>query len=242
MKHKFSVVVLAAAMTAAGLTGCLEKKTPNTSTKTTAATSAAQGSVDPVDNILDVDGEFVSESLELVKLKYADIPDAASGPELKISETEAKPGDIAKVTVSVTGAQDKWSMCGIHVAYPDILECQLDDKHDNSQNLNAQYEVGNAAAGNAGFVSMVCQPHFSEELDREKMNAVFFTTMFSDSNGGDGDIATFFFKIPDDAQAGTVYDLGFFYMESDMFRDLSGDLSFEKYAFTHMNGGKITVR
>ncbi|MCR4639704.1 cohesin domain-containing protein [Ruminococcus sp.] len=234
MKHKFAAAVMAAVMTAAGLTGCMEKKQPASSkksTETAVTNSAAENDTMPK-------GEFVSESLELVKLKYADVPDLESGPELSISDTDAKPGEIAKVTVSVKGAADKWSMCGIHVTYPEELECQITDE----KQYNAKYELGSAVYGNSGFVAMDWRENLMEELVREHQRAFFFTTMFMDSHGKDGDIATFFLKIPEDAQVGTVYNLGFFYTDSDMFRDLEGNLAFEKYAFTHMKGGTITVR
>ena len=86
------------------------------------------------------------------------------------------------------------------------------------------------------------QRNLAPELVRDKKRSVFFTTMFQDNNGKDGDIASFFFKIPDDAQPGTVYDLGYYYMDSDMFRNLENDMSLEKYAFEHLEGGSITVR
>lgn len=235
MKHKFAAVVIAAAMAAAGLTGCMEKKQPASSVKKNTETSATSAS--SANDTLPK-GEFISESMELVKLKYADVPDLESGPELSISNTSAKPGEIAKVTVSVKGAKDKWSMCGIHVTYPDVLECQL----ENEEKYTAKYDPGEAVAKNSGFVAMDWRENLMDELIREHQRAFFFTTMFIDSQGGDGDIATFYLKVPDDAQVGTVYNLGFFYTDSDMFRDLEGDLSFEKYAFTHMTGGSITVK
>ena len=132
MKHKFTAAVMAAAMAAAGLTGCMEKKQPsssNKSTETAVTTSAAENNSTPK-------GEFISESMELIKLKYADVPDLESGPELKISDTSAKPGEIAKVTVSVTGAKDKWSMCGIHITYPEVLECQMENEKIIPQSMS----------------------------------------------------------------------------------------------------------
>lgn len=238
MKHKFTAAVMAAAMAAAGLTGCMEKKQPSSSNKNTetAVTTSAAGN-DSTPN-----GEFVSESIELIKLKYADVPDLTSGPEFKISDTYAKPGEIAKVTVSVNGAKDKWNTCGIHVTYPEVLECQL----ENAENNSIKYELGDAVAGNSAFIAMDWRENLDEELVREHQCSFFFTTVFMDTKGGDGDIATFFLKVPDDAKIGTVYKLGFYYKSdenaSDMFRDLEVDLAFEKYAFTHMTGGTITVR
>ena len=165
MKHKFTAAVMAAAMAAAGLTGCMEKKQPsssNKSTETAVTTSAAGNDSTP-------NGEFVSESIELIKLKYADVPDLTSGPEFKISDTYAKPGEIAKVTVSVNGAKDKWNTCGIHVTYPEVLECQL----ENAENNSIKYELGDAVAGNSAFIAMDWRENLDEELVREHQCSFF---------------------------------------------------------------------
>ena len=86
------------------------------------------------------------------------------------------------------------------------------------------------------------QNNLADELIRNNNRSLFFTAIFGDKPGTDGDIATFYFKVPDDAMPGTVYDLGYFFMDSDMFRDIDDDLSFEKYAFEHLQNGSITVR
>ena len=44
MKHKFAAAVMAAAMAAAGLTGCMEKKQPASSVKKNTETSATSAS------------------------------------------------------------------------------------------------------------------------------------------------------------------------------------------------------
>lgn len=234
MKHKISALLAAAAMAAFCMTGCLEadkkENTGNTEPETTAARE--------VEPVTDEDGSEMSESMELMRIKFKDVPEAESGPLIKMSKTDAKPGEIAKVTVSVTGADKKWNMCGIHITYPDVLQCQIEDEEE----LTVEYELGAATKKNAGFVAMDWQRNLAPELTREHKRSVFFTTMFQENNGQDGDIATFFFKVPDDAQPGTVYELGYYYMDSDMFRDLDANMSFEKYAFEHLEGGSITVR
>jgi len=215
------------------MTGCLEdKKSSSAESETTTASEAV------TEVFTDESGEEISESMELMRVKFKDIPEAESGPVIKISDTSAKPGEIAKVTVSVTGAENKWNMCGIHITYPDVLQCQI----ENEEDLTAKYELGEATKRSAGFVAMDWQRNLAPELVRDKNRSVFFTTMFQDNNGMDGDIVSFFFKIPDDAQPGTVYDLGYYYMDSDMFRNLENDMSLEKYAFEHLEGGSITVR
>ncbi|WP_028517861.1 cohesin domain-containing protein [Ruminococcus flavefaciens] len=235
MKHKISAVIMTLAMAAVCMTGCLDSDKKGSTDQNDQNTAAATEAAEPV---TDENGEEMSESMELMRIKFKDVPEIESGPLIKMSNTEAKPGEIAKVTVSVTGADKKWSMCGIHITYPDVLECQLDDEEE----LIAEYELGKATEHNSGFVAMDWQRNLDPELTREHKRSVFFTTMFQDNNGKDGDIATFFFKVPNDAQPGTVYELGYYYMDSDMFRDLDANMSFEKYAFEHLEGGSITVR
>lgn len=231
MKRKFAAAVAAMLIAAVGTTGCLDsgKVKKSEPQPTTAA------SVEPVTN---EDGDEVSESMELMRIKFQDVPDIDDGPVIKISDTEAKPGGTAEVTVSVTGADKKWNMCGIHITYPDVLECRLLDEEE----LIADYELGDASAKNSGFVAMDWQKNLADELVRQNKRSLFFTTLFKENEGRDGNIATFFFKVPDDAQPGTVYKLGYFYMESDMFRNYENDMSFEKYAFEHLKNGSITVR
>lgn len=236
MKHKIYVLTAAMLIAAVGTTGCLDSgKVKKSDVQTTTAPVA----VEPVTN---ADGEEISESMELMQLKFQDVPAASSGPVIKISDTEAKPGEIAEVTVSVTGADQKWNMCGIHITYPDVLECQIKDQED----LTAEYKAGKAIEYNSAFVAMDWQKNLAEELVRKKQRSVFFTTMFEGNMGQDGDIATFFFKVPEDAQPGTVYKLSYYYKSDnvsvDMFRNEENDMSFEKYAFEHLKNGSITVR
>lgn len=238
MKRKIAAALLAA-MTAAGLTGCLDSgKSSSAAVTDSAVVTSAESSEEQTAALTNDDGSEISESMELMRLKYADVPDLESGPVLSLSNTTAKPGEMAEVTVSVKGADQQWNMCGIHFTYPDVLECRI----SNQEDLEADYEPGEAISANAGFVAMDWQRNLSDELVRNHQRSVFFTTMFINNSGKDGDIATFFFKIPDDAQPGTVYDLGFYYMDSDMFSNTESDLAFEKYAFEHMQGGSITVR
>lgn len=239
MKRKFWAAVLAVAM-AAGTTGCLsnndsKEKDKDNTVPTVSHSDEGQGA-EPVS---EGRTDLITESMELMRLKYSEIPEISSGPVIKISDTTVKPGEIAAVTVSLTGADKQWTKCGIHMTYPDVLECQL----SNIEELEADYEPGSAIKRSMGFVAMDWQNNLADELIRNKNRSLFFTAIFSeDTPGADGDIATFYFKVPDDAMPGTVYDLGYFFMDSDMFRDINDDLSFEKYAFEHLQSGSITVR
>jgi hypothetical protein len=234
MKRKILSVLLALAASAAVFTGCSSKKgSSSPAAQGTTAASASAGETPSAD-----DGDEMSESMELMHIKYKDVESLSSGPVIKLSDTTAKPGEMAEVTVSVEGAADQWSMCGIHITYPDVLECKIEDPTD----LTAAYTPGAAISKNSGFIAMDWQKNLDPELVREKKHSIFFTTMFVDNAGGDGDIATFYLKVPDDAQPGTVYDLGFYYKDSDMFRNASNDPPFEKYAFEHFQNGSITIR
>ena len=81
----------------------------------------------------------------------------------------------------------------------------------------------------------------NEMLDRD-LDAIFYTAAFADDYGGDGDIATFYIQIPEDAESGDEYDVDFYYYSTDTFKGMDGDRSFEKYAFSNWEGGKITVK
>jgi hypothetical protein len=231
MKRNILAALLAAAL-AAGTAGCLEKKEPVVQNSgNTTSSASADGNAE---------GTTMTESMELMRLKYADVPEASSGPVIKISDTSAKPGEMAEVTVSVNGANENWMMCGIHITYPDVLKCKLEN--EDGTDFSVDYEAGPAIKKSAGFVAMDWELNLPEEMVRNKTRSLFFTTVFKENDGRDGDIATFYFKVPEDAKPGTVYDLGYYFMDSDMFRNAENDQSFEKYAFEHLQGGSITVK
>lgn len=230
MKHKFAAAALALSLALSCAAGCSDtkKSTPkNGGTAVSGSGGSAQGNQGSV-----------SDSMELMRQKYADVPDIDGGPFIKISDTTVSAGEIAEVTVSVRGAQQKWNMCGIHITYPDVLECQL----RNEEDLVPKYKVGDACELNMGFEARDWRRNLHDELIKKHLRSVFFATIFKENDGLDGDIATFYFKVPDNAQPGAVYKLGYYYMESDMFRNFENDMSFEKFAFEHLTEGSITVK
>lgn len=243
MKLKFSAVLLAAVI-ASSMTGCLSDNSGNSKSGSEKTTSAAvtdgntANDENSSNNAASGSSGEITESMELMRLKFADVPEIESGPVIKIADVTARPGEIAAVTVSVSGTENKWNNCGIHITFPDVLVCQLEDE----ETRDAKYEPGAAIKKNSGFVAMEWQENLDEELIRNHNRSLFFTALFWDTTGTDGDIATFYFKIPDDAKPGTVYDLGYFFMDTDMFRNADDDLSYEKYAFEHLQNGSITVR
>ena len=176
MKRKFLAAVLAAAM-AAGTTGCLsnndsKEKDKDNTVPTVSHSDEGQGA-EPVS---EGRTDLITESMELMRLKYSEIPEISSGPVIKISDTTVKPGEIAAVTVSLTGADKQWTKCGIHMTYPDVLECQL----SNIEELEADYEPGSAIKRSMGFVAMDWQNNLADELIRNKNRSLFFTAIFSE--------------------------------------------------------------
>ena len=106
-----------------------------------------------------------------------------------------------------------------------------------------KYKAGVASEFNTGIVAMEWKKESNPpaELTEKGMGTMFFTVMFSGNEGQDGEILTLYLKVPEDAESGTVYPVGFYYLDTDMFRNTDNDSSFEKYAFEHMKTGTITV-
>ena len=168
---------------------------------------------------------------------------AKDGPKLSFSNVEAAPGERVGVTLSVSGAEKNWSMCGIHVTYGEELECIVKNEAEGY----IDYKLGSASEFSTGSVGMIWTNKLAKELTDNHLGALFFTEIFDGNDGLDGDIATFYFRVPSDAKPGTVYPIGIYYMQpteqrEDMFRNAAGDLSLEKYAFENWVGGSVTVK
>lgn len=178
-----------------------------------------------------------SETEKAFSEKYGDVEDAEEGPILSLSNTTAPAGGRAEVTVSVKNADGKWNVCGFHVSYPEELDCVNYDEDSNE----AECELGDAAEYANFSSAMEWQGERPEEMKQRKLGAFFFTAGFTQEGGGDGEVVTFYLDIPENAKSGTVYPLEFYFFDSDIFTDLSGDRSMEKYAFSHWEAGSITV-
>lgn len=180
---------------------------------------------------------FISQ--KLFEKDFDGVGDAESGPVLKISETEAKPGETAEVTLSVENVKDNWSMCGMHFVYPDKLKCVKDE------NDEPEFKKGPALEEAIATITQVWETDLPEDLEKNKLCAAYITTIFEGNKGGDGDIATFYFKVPEDAEPGTVYRFDYYYSSNDYTKDVfmndSEDPEFEKYAFSHTQSGSVTV-
>ena len=161
------------------------------------------------------------------------------GPELYFSETTAAAGSMAEVSLCVNNADQKWSMCGIHVTFPDVLKCEMKDE----ENQFVKYTKGSASEEAISAVCMLWVNDLPEELTSKHLGSLFFTEVFEGDKGGDGEIAKFSFKIPDDAASGTVYPIGIYYMKgNDIFANSANETAFQEYAFANCKEGSITVQ
>ncbi len=166
------------------------------------------------------------------------VPANGAKPVLALEDVEGAPGEEVEVTMSISGADQKWSSCGIHITFDERLTClatEEDTKRPVSTPGEAVYEL-------TGISMLQVGDDRNEHLINENKSAVFFCAAGNGDFGGDGDIVTYTFKIPDDAKSGTVYELGFYYREGDMFRDINADMKLQDYAFSHWQGGSITVK
>ncbi len=163
---------------------------------------------------------------------------AEDGPRLYIKDTTAAAGEIAEVTMAVENAELKWNMCGIHVTYDNRLQLQIVDEEEG----RIRYKKGDASEYVTGSVGMIWKEEgLPDEVKSAGKGCLFYTEVFEGNYGLDGDIVTFYFKVPDDAESGTVYDIGFYYMDTDAFSNTEKDKSMDLYVFQNWKGGTVTV-
>lgn len=213
---------------------CSDKNEKSYSSPESSRESPTLSAVEDINDVMKI-----PDSKAAMEKNFKDVPDVDKGPVLSISNTTAKAGEIAEITVSVKGADLNWSNAGIHLTYPDVLKC-IYKKNDNR---NLKYTEGEAIDDNGGVVVMEWKKGgtLPEELAKQNLSTLFFTVMFDGNYGQDGEIIKLYLEIPEDAESGTVYPLDFYYMNTDMFRNAEADKSLEKYAFTHTKAGSITV-
>ena len=223
MKHKISAAIMAAVMAMTLMTGCSSQNNDKSS-------SSSNTVVVPQGNAV-INADEMEEA-------FKDIPElSGDGPLLTLSNTTAKAGELAEVTLSVSNADLQWSMCGIHIIYPEVLKPDM----SNPAEREVRFTKGSALEESSGYVCMEWQEGLPPILTEKKQGCTFFTCMFSGNKGYDGDIATIYLKVPENAQPGAVYKLGYYYMTTDLFINEQNIQPFQKYAFMHMQGGTITV-
>ncbi len=162
-------------------------------------------------------------------------PLSGAEPVLSINDVQGRPGETVEVTVSVSGADKKWASCGVHFYYDNSLECRMEDEKF------ADYQLGNAAKDLNAFTAAVWKENLTDYMIDNNYYSLFFAAMSSSDSGKDGNIATFYFKIPEDAKVGTVYPLEFFSIEGDMFTNIATSDDIQEYAFSHWQNGSISV-
>ncbi|MDE6678263.1 MAG: hypothetical protein K2K02_04405 [Ruminococcus sp.] len=232
---KLKLIILTAVLCLTTVS-CSEKKENSYSSNEVSVNSSVDSVVTDNDNNHNID---LPESRAVMKEKYKDVPEVSEGAVISVSNTTAKAGEIAEVTVSLEGKDVKWNMCGMHLAYPEELKCI----YPEDEEIMLEFEQGEAVKRNTGLIVMEWKKENNPpaELVNKKLGSLFFTVTFNKDDGKDGDILTVYFKVPENAKSGTVYPIDFYYMESDIFRNLDNDPSFEKYAFEHTQAGSITV-
>ena len=220
MRLKLIAFFCMALLTCSAFASCGEKK--NNSESADKPVETKLGNVDP-DGALKEDFKSVEELTE--------------GPVLKLNNVTAKAGETAEVTISVTNADYQWNMCGLHIVYPKELKCTF----ENEEKRLVEYDLGSASKHSNGSTAMYWRDNQTEYMTSNNLDSVFFTEIFSDDSGMDGDIVTFYFQIPADAKSGTVYPIDFMYVDSDTFSNAKNEANFSKYAFEHWEGGSVTV-
>lgn len=230
---KFKTIVIAAALCLSAVS-CGDKAENSYSSPESSTETPTLSSIETIDEVMKI-----PDSQTAMEEKFKDVPDVDKGPVLSIGNTTAKAGEIAEVVVSVEGADLNWSNSGIHLTYPEELKCVYQEGDDRL----LEYKAGKASEFNTGVIAMEWKKENNppEELVKQHLGAMFFTVMFDGNDGQDGEIIKLYMQIPEDAQSGTVYPVDFYYMRTDMFRNMENDMSLEKYAFEHTQAGSITV-
>lgn len=162
---------------------------------------------------------------------------AESGPLLTIKDVTAKAGEMAEVTLHVENADAAWNMCGLHITYPDVLVPEIRDAENDYVNM----KKGDASEYSIGSIGKEWTNNKIDYLIDNKLGSIFFTEIFDGNEGLNGDIVTFYLKVPDNAVSGTEYPIEYMYIDGDLFSNAQGDESIELYAFENWQGGKITV-
>lgn len=164
-------------------------------------------------------------------------PESGAKPVLSISNSEGHPGETVEVKVFVSGAKYKWAMCGVHFAYPMVLDCRTAPNDERF----ADFTKGEASSRMTAFTAATWKENRTGDMEKNEQYSLFFAAMSDTNSGGEGEIATFYLTIPEDAVVGTVYPLEFFEIDGDMFLDAESDMNLQSYAFSNWQNGSITV-
>ncbi|MCM1529283.1 MAG: cohesin domain-containing protein [Alistipes sp.] len=227
------IIAAAAAVLMLTAVSCGEKK-DNYVSPFDSGSESSQGLFDEMSKAGDAEQSSEEEAVTEAPVV---VEAAEDGPRIYMKDASASPGEEVEITLAVENSAKKWCMCGIHVTYPDFLECVMMDEEEGF----AEYEPKEASQYSTGAVAMLWSEGLPEVLTSKNLGCIFFTEMFGGKDyGGEGDIVTFTFKVPEDAEPGT-YPLGFYYRDTDMFIDTAQDLSMQKYVFENWREGTLTI-
>lgn len=245
--NKIRLLAAVLALTAAMSVVSCEKKGSGSQDSVSDNLSSEQITETDIEGLEEITEEVTQEAAEeetqtpTEQVMVADenaVPASGAAPVLSVSSVTGAPGETVEVTASLSGADKQWAMCGVHMTYDERLTCIADE----SDPKTPKFTRGEAVNNITGFITMLqVDEDRNQYLIDQKQNAVFFAAVDSVDNGADGDIVTYSFKIPDDAESGTVYDIGFYYREGDMFLGADKDEAMQDYAFSHWQGGTVTV-
>ena len=168
----------------------------------------------------------------------AKLPESGATPVLSLSSAEGAAGETVEITMSVEGADNKWCSSGIHVIYDENLVCVPSEADPETPS----HKKGPAVEEMTACIAKLWTENLIPELADNNKHSVFFCSVAEGDKGRDGDIVTFEFRIPEDAQSGTVYDIEFFFREGDMFSNSASEQDFQDYAFSNWENGSITVK
>lgn len=168
----------------------------------------------------------------------AALPKSGATPVLSLSNAEGMPGETVEITLSVNGADNKWCSSGIHIIYDESLVCVPSEADPEAPS----YKKGPAVEEMLACIAKLWTEDLLPELEQDNKHSVFFCSAGEGDCGKDGDIATFSFVIPENAESGKVYDIEFFYREGDMFANSASEQDFQDYAFSNWENGSIKVK
>lgn len=168
----------------------------------------------------------------------APLPKSGATPVLSLSSAEGSPGETVEITLSVNGADNKWCSSGVHIIYDESLVCVPSEADPEAPS----YKKGPAVEEMLACIAKLWTEDLLPELEKDNKHSVFFCSAGEGDCGKDGDIATFSFVIPENAESGKVYDIEFFYREGDMFANSASEQDFQDYAFSNWENGSIKVK
>lgn len=223
MYRKKSIIIAITALTLSLFTGCGDSDT---------AKSNHSSDTPVVSNVsVPKSGDLPILSIEQVEISY--------------SELDHENGTTVPVKFSVSGIKNGWANMGIHIAFDNRLEVQLDPSGAPA------FEKGDAVQYIDAMMSALWSGEAPEKLKDKEMDNLFICSTSSENTGLNGMISEFQFVIPADTEVGDVYNLEFFYNETldengnvivrDCFTTVEQDKEIENYAFANWQNGYIKI-